>query len=66
MTKDRITFIDTAKGVGILMVVLFHIDYLSKILYFNDWGEVSLTFYMPYFSLLSGLFSADRILGKEQ
>lgn len=64
MTKDRITFIDTAKGVGILLVVLFHIDYLPKIPYFNEWGGVILVFYMPFFFLLSGIFFSGKNLRK--
>lgn len=56
MRGKRITSIDTAKGFGILLVVLTHINHVTKIPYFSEWGGVIAAFYMPFFFLLSGIF----------
>jgi fucose 4-O-acetylase-like acetyltransferase len=48
----RINFIDVAKGLGIIMVVLFHIPYCSKL----PFSGIITMFYMPLFFLMSGLF----------
>lgn len=61
---NRITWIDTAKGIGIILVVLFHFPNISKINYFSYWGDFITTFYMPYFFIISGLFYNKNSLSK--
>lgn len=36
--EDRIDFIDTSKGVGILLVVWLHMGSVGNLPYFSDWG----------------------------
>ena len=38
--KDRIDYIDTAKGIGIILVVWLHMGSVGKLPYFIDWGGV--------------------------
>lgn len=38
--KDRIDYIDTAKGIGIILVVWLHMGSIGKLPYFIDWGGV--------------------------
>lgn len=52
----RYEHIDIAKGIGILLVVFFHLPSINKLMYFNNWGGWITTFYMPLFFTLSGLF----------
>ena len=50
MTRNRILFIDLAKGIAILLVVIGHIDttpYIKPLIY---------SFHMPLFFILSGYF----------
>lgn len=39
--EDRIDFIDTSKGVGILLVVWLHMGSVGNLPYFIDWGGIS-------------------------
>ncbi len=50
MTQKRITYIDMAKGIGILLVVFGHSGFPSPAL--NQWIS---SFHMPLFFLLSGM-----------
>lgn len=50
--SNRINYIDVAKGLGIVLVVLFHIPDCNKMPFF---GLITM-FYMPLFFLMSGLF----------
>lgn len=52
MGNDRIEFIDTAKGICMALVVLYHIN-----TYYN-YGEIDIvaSFHMPLFFLLAGCF----------
>lgn len=34
----RYEHIDIAKGIGILLVVFFHLPSVNKLVYFNNWG----------------------------
>lgn len=55
MGKDRLTYIDITKGVGIILVVWFHMP-INKLPNFELWGGYITTFYMPLFFLMSGMF----------
>lgn len=54
----RYHFIDIAKGIGITLVVLFHVPDINQVSYIDNfnWGGYITTFYMPLFFFLSGLF----------
>ena len=54
--KDRIDYIDTAKGIGIILVVWLHMGSIGKLPYFIDWGGYITTFYMILFFVMSGMF----------
>lgn len=57
--KNRIEWIDTAKGIGLLFVILGHLSvpYFSTVIYF---------FHMPLFFFLSGyVYSGDKYTCKE-
>jgi fucose 4-O-acetylase-like acetyltransferase len=56
MVKNRIGFIDIAKGIGIILVVWLHMPDIDKLPHFNEWGGYITTFYMPLFFLMSGMF----------
>lgn len=61
MTKTRISFIDMAKGIGILLVVIGHSEFPSTGLI--TWIS---SFHMPLFFILSGmLFSHTNALKKD-
>ena len=51
--KQRLDYIDIAKGIGIILVVLSHTDY-SDIMYYT------LAFYVPIFFLCSGYTSSPK------
>lgn len=34
----RYEHIDISKGIGILLVVFFHLPGVSRLIYFNNWG----------------------------
>ena len=53
MSQKRISYIDTAKGIGILLVVIGHSGYPSTNLV--TWIS---SFHMPLFFLLSGILFA--------
>ena len=55
LTRRRITWIDTAKGICILLVVLHHTSMYIHIKYY-PLADVFLTFRMPLYFILSGLF----------
>jgi len=63
----RIEHIDTAKGIGIMLIVASHVvletDYTSKIeaTIYHYWCNFLSSFYVPVFFLLSGIFEADFI-----
>lgn len=59
----RYEHIDISKGIGILLVVFFHLPGVNRLIYFNNWEGWITTFYMPLFFTLSGLFfKADKPL----
>ena len=62
--NKRITWLDTAKGLGILLVVFFHLDNLNSLAYFEKWGGWIVSFYMVFFFSLSGLFFKNNKLGQ--
>lgn len=51
---SRIEWIDTAKGICILLVVLHHCSTMLHVFY--PWSTVFVTFRMPLYFILSGLF----------
>lgn len=51
MTKERVGYIDVAKGVGIILVILGHSMYGNVFL-----KNVIYSFHMPFFFMLSGYF----------
>lgn len=53
--KKRISWIDTAKGVGILLVVFFHMD-IKQLPGMITGGGYIVAFYMIFFFIMSGLF----------
>lgn len=61
--KERYKFIDVAKGIGIILVVWFHIPNILSIetVCGFQWGGYITTFYMPLFFLLSGMFFTQKI-----
>ena len=61
--KERLHYIDIAKGIGIILVVWFHMPYLDRLPQFQLWGGYITTFYMPLFFLMSGLFYKPKSLG---
>lgn len=61
--NKRIIWLDTAKGIGILLVVFLHLDGLECLMYFNNWGRWIVTFYMVLFFILSGIFFKNNNLG---
>ncbi len=50
MNKNRITYLDFAKGIGIIFVVYGHIEYISE----GIRGFIS-SFHMPLFFIISGM-----------
>lgn len=56
MDLRRIGYIDTAKGIGILLVVWSHMNSTAILMEFMNWGGYITTFYMPLFFIMSGLF----------
>lgn len=55
MNTKRITYLDFAKGIGILFVVLGHIEYISEGLR----GFIA-SFHMPLFFIISGMLIAHK------
>jgi len=53
MNNKRLTYLDLAKGVGIILVVLGHLEYISE----NVRGFIS-AFHMPLFFVVSGILMA--------
>lgn len=53
--KTRITYFDFAKGIGILLVVYGHIEYISD----STRGWIS-SFHMPLFFIISGMLMAYK------
>ncbi|MCH5321301.1 MAG: acyltransferase family protein [Eubacterium sp.] len=53
---ERKTFIDIAKGLGIILVILGHLDTDGQIS-----REVIYAFHMPFFFVLSGIFANTKI-----
>lgn len=56
MQTKRYDYIDTAKGIGIMLVVWSHMGSSVELSNFYKWGGYITTFYMPLFFILSGLF----------
>ncbi len=52
-SSERLTFVDVAKGIGILLVALAHNDLAAYAPFAFHWIY---SFHMPFFFLLSGLF----------
>ena len=52
--KNRLTYIDTAKGIGIALVVLGHLDKTGQLS-----REMIYAFHMPFFFFISGLFVSN-------
>jgi len=60
MEKERIKFIDLAKGFCIIMVVWYHVD-IHNLIYFNEQtGWFFQSFRMPLYFMLSGFFISFR------
>lgn len=57
INKGRIYWVDNAKGIAILMVVLGHVSYMPEAIH-----KVIYAFHMPLFFILSGLFLDERIV----
>lgn len=55
--KGRIYWVDNARGVAILLVVLGHVSYMPEAMH-----KVIYAFHMPLFFILSGLFLDERIV----
>ena len=53
MNNKRLTYLDLAKGIGIILVVLGHLEYISE----NVRGFIS-AFHMPLFFVVSGILMA--------
>lgn len=54
--KERIDYIDTTKGIGILLVVWLHMGSVGNLPKFGYWGGYITTFYMVLFFIMSGMF----------
>lgn len=54
--KERIDYIDTTKGIGILLVVWLHMGSVGSLPKFGYWGGYITTFYMVLFFIMSGMF----------
>ena len=52
--KNRLAYIDVAKGIGIILVVLGHLDKTGQLS-----REMIYAFHMPFFFFLSGLFVSN-------
>lgn len=52
MYKGRITYIDSAKGIGIILVIFGHLLSLDSPL-----SSIIYSFHMPFFFLVSGIFA---------
>jgi fucose 4-O-acetylase-like acetyltransferase len=68
VTKSRIAWLDSAKGLGIILVVAFHAiggSFQAGLLprggFFEEAFYVVYTFHMPFFFLLSGLLLKERL-----
>lgn len=60
----RIEWIDNAKGIGILLVVLYHFPLISDFKAIDTIGDWITMFYMPLFLFLSGMFAPKHSYGK--
>lgn len=60
--NDRVAFIDTSKGIGILMVVYQHVLFalIPNALIVHRSYEVITSFHMPLFFILSGYFWSNK------
>lgn len=58
MSKERLAFIDIAKGIGILLVALAHNDLAAYAPFVFHWIY---SFHMPLFFFLSGLFFKPEV-----
>lgn len=54
--KYRIAEIDMAKGIGILLVILGHMEKITS----NVWKQFAASFHMPLFFVLSGLLYSQK------
>lgn len=63
--KERIDYIDKAKGISIVLVVFLHIPSTIDFVGYDLWGGWIRTFYMPLFFLSSGLFFRPTNLWKK-
>lgn len=59
--NERIFWIDVAKGLGIFLVVLYHIPSISSFNFANIIGKWVTTFYMPLFFIMSGFFASTKV-----
>ena len=61
--KSRETWIDVAKGMAIILVVLFHAStFMDEIGLAGSWGRLAVsmdTFRMPLFFFTAGIFAAQ-------
>lgn len=71
MAKNRIDHIDIAKAIGIVLIISSHIvctTNFSKDLLLTTYWNVLGSFYVPFFFLLSGIFTpssdSDNLLNK--
>lgn len=60
----RIEWIDNAKGIGILLVVLYHFPLISDFKILDLAGDWITMLYMPLFFFLSGIFAPRHSYGK--
>ena len=59
MASNRIDFIDIAKGIGMFLVIVGHVetyDFINRMIY---------SFHMPLFFVLSGFFLKPDHFGKK-
>ena len=63
LTKSRTPYVDIAKGLAILSVVLLHVDYVyPKLSFVNINGMLGWFWHVPVFFLIGGFFLKDERL----
>jgi len=62
MAKQRLTHIDNAKAIGMMLIIASHVwttETLSSSTAFKVWDAVINSFYVPLFFILSGVFESE-------